>query len=94
MIFVKKKLPTCSVVIFTCMYGIFFKSFLSDEKITPSGGKMSNLTVKALGVKTVLYGCTASNKAGTSMKFTSYITVIEKGKHTPLKYLFWEYAIF
>ena len=68
----------------------FSISFLLDEKITPSGGKLSNLTVKAQGVKTVLYGCTASNKAGTSTKFTSYITVIEKGKHTPLKYLFWE----
>ena len=40
---------------------------------------MSNLTVKALGVNVVLYRCTASNKAGTSERFTSYIAVIKKG---------------
>ena len=40
---------------------------------------MSNLTVKALDENVVLYRCTASNKAGTSETFTSYITVIKKG---------------
>ena len=65
------------------MYGILiYKPFLLDETVTPSGGKMSNLTVKALDVNVVLYRCTASNKAGTSEKFTSYITVIKKGLYT------------
>ena len=65
-------------------YGISSYRFSLDETITPSGGKTSNLTVKALGVNTNLYRCTASNKAGTSEKFTSYITVIKKGKHIPI----------
>ena len=46
---------------------------------------MSNLTVKALGVNVVLYRCAASNKAGTSEKLTSYITVIKKGICTMIR---------
>ena len=46
---------------------------------------MSNLTVKALDVNMVLYRCTASNKAGTSEKLTSYITVIKKGIRTMIR---------
>ena len=60
----------------------FTNPFSLDETITPSGGKTSNLTVKDPSANVVLYKCTASNKAGTSDKFTSYITVIRKGLYT------------
>ena len=65
------------------MYAILiYKPFLLDETVTASLGRTSNLTVNALSENVVLYRCTASNKAGTSEKFTSYITVIRKGLYT------------
>ena len=41
--------------------------------------------MKALSENVVLYKCAASNKAGTSEKFTSYITVIKKGICTMIR---------